>query len=81
MRASISEQAPPLQVGALSADDAARYLGLERQYLTRLRMTGGGPRYGKIGHRLVVYRLEDLDAWLASKTRASTSEMNAAGTS
>jgi hypothetical protein len=37
------------------------------------RLNGNGPRYVKRGHR-VFYDTADLDAWLESLKRASTSE-------
>jgi hypothetical protein len=36
-------------------------------------LTGGGPRYCKLGRR-VVYRSEDLLAWVAARVVTSTSE-------
>jgi hypothetical protein len=38
----------------------------------KLRLTGSGPVYITIG-RTVVYDPDDLDAWLASNRRKSTS--------
>ena len=37
------------------------------------RVQGVGPRYIKVG-RFVRYRQSDLDAWLESRTRTSTSQ-------
>jgi hypothetical protein len=39
----------------------------------KMRITGEGPRFVKRGHR-VFYDTADLDAWLESLKRASTSE-------
>ena len=50
---------------------AASYLGLSEQRLAHLRLSGGGPRYAKLG-RSVTYLREDLDSWLRSKLRTST---------
>jgi hypothetical protein len=46
-----------------------------RNHLTleKHRTYGTGPRYSKIGGR-VVYRLEDLQAWVSGDERASTSD-------
>lgn len=52
---------------------AATYLGLGRSTLEKKRLTGDGPPYAKAG-RIVVYARADLDAWLASRRRHSTSE-------
>lgn len=56
----------------LRTEDAANYTGLSASTLTKLRLTGGGPEYIKLG-KVVVYDLADLDAWLSSKRRRSTS--------
>lgn len=52
---------------------AAQYLGEGVSYkmLEKMRVIGGGPVYMKFG-RNVIYDTSDLDAWLASKRRAST---------
>lgn len=52
---------------------AAIYTGLTRSTLAKRRVYGGGPRFIKIGSR-VVYDIRDLDAWLQSHKRGSTSE-------
>jgi len=54
-------------------DEAARYLGLGRQTLPKLRLRGSGPIFRKFG-RSVRYAIEDLDAWAAEHSRRSTSE-------
>ena len=48
----------------LRTGGAAHYTGLSASTLTKLRLTGGGPRYIKLG-KAVVYDPVDLDAWLA----------------
>lgn len=57
----------------LHTPDAAAYCGSSASTFEKLRLTGGGPVYSKIGRR-VVYRVDDLDAWLAANRRRSTSE-------
>ncbi|MGE0701711.1 MAG: helix-turn-helix transcriptional regulator [Hyphomicrobiaceae bacterium] len=57
----------------LRTEDAADYCGSSASTFEKLRLSGGGPIYSKIGRR-VVYRIEDLDAWLASRRRRSTSD-------
>lgn len=54
--------------------DAAAYLGLALSTLAKLRMEGTGPRWSKATARAVIYRREDLDAWIASRAKSSTSE-------
>ena len=54
--------------------DAAQYVGLAPSTLAKMRLRGDGPLYAKAGPRIVVYRIEDLDRWLDSRRRRSTSE-------
>jgi hypothetical protein len=57
----------------LTAREAAVWLRLSLRSLERLRLVGGGPVYVKAGRR-VLYRQADLDTWIASRVRGSTSE-------
>ncbi len=57
----------------LTTDQAARALACSAIYLAVLRTKGGGPTFLKIG-RNVRYRRSDLEAWLNSRARTSTSE-------
>jgi hypothetical protein len=58
----------------LTQQQAADYLGgLSIRTLEKWRVTGEGPPYVKMGRR-VLYRLEDLVAWINSRRRTSTSE-------
>jgi hypothetical protein len=71
--APANPEVPPLfEPGAYSTPLAADYLGLSPATLETLRIRGGGPPFSKLGRR-VVYRREDLDAWLALRRRKSTS--------
>jgi len=63
----------PLPNRKLRTADAAGYCGMAKSTLEKLRVTGGGPPYLKIG-RTVVYNVADLDEWLATKRRSSTSD-------
>jgi predicted DNA-binding transcriptional regulator AlpA len=60
----------------ISAKVAARYVGLSESTLAKLRLNGNGPTYCKLGRR-VVYRPEDLDQWLESRTARDTSDADA----
>lgn len=60
----------------LDTHEAATYAGLGKSTLDKFRLTGGGPTYIKVGKR-VVYDISDLDAWLASRRRQSTSQVAA----
>ena len=57
----------------LRTPEAARFVGLSIRTLEKHRIYGTGPRYSKLGGR-VVYRLEDLQAWVELGAKASTSD-------
>ena len=58
----------------LKTHEAASRLALSHRTLEKLRRRGDGPLFVKIG-RAVRYRPSDLDRWLASMERTSTSTM------
>jgi predicted DNA-binding transcriptional regulator AlpA len=53
--------------------DAGAVLGMTPRNLARLRATGEGPRFIKVGAR-VAYRMSDLSAWLDARTVTSNAE-------
>ena len=55
----------------LNTEAAARYVGVSRAFLDKLRMTGGGPPFLKIG-RKVTYERQSLDTWLDSRRMDKT---------
>lgn len=57
----------------LNATQAAERLSLSVSTLAKMRLSGSGPAYAKLGRR-VVYRIEDLDAWVAINRFQSTAE-------
>jgi excisionase family DNA binding protein len=61
----------------LRPQEAAEYLGLGHSTLAKLRLTGSGPSFRKLG-RSVRYHLDDLDRWAAERSQRSTSEVRAA---
>jgi predicted DNA-binding transcriptional regulator AlpA len=56
-----------------NVQEAARFLGLSVSTLNKLRLSGNGPRYMKLGRR-VLYDLRDLEQWAAQRKRNHTSE-------
>jgi hypothetical protein len=52
---------------------AAHHTGTQIQHLAKLRVYGGGPRFIKLGKK-VLYDSDDLDTWLEANKHASTSE-------
>ena len=57
----------------LRTPEVARFVGLSIRTLEKHRTYGTGPRYSKLGGR-VVYRLEDLQAWVELGAKRSTSD-------
>jgi excisionase family DNA binding protein len=57
----------------INVKEAADYLGVSKSYLDKLRLSGGGPVFHKLGSR-VFYRKDDLTAWVRSRRFTSTSE-------
>ena len=57
----------------LRTPEAADYCGSSASTFEKLRLFGGGPRFVKLGRR-VVYDPSDLDAWLDANRRKSTSD-------
>lgn len=60
----------------LTVSEAANRLKLSESYLNKARLTGGGPRFVRLG-RAIRYRGDDLDAWVQSQAAGSTSEYQA----
>jgi hypothetical protein len=58
----------------LAVAAAAEYCGVSTAYLNKLRVTGEGPIFIRLGRR-IVYDSGDLDDWLASGRRRSTSDV------
>jgi hypothetical protein len=56
-----------------TSPDAARYLGLAKSTLPKLRCRGGSPPFLRLG-RKIVYCRTDLDAWLSVRRATSTSD-------
>ena len=52
--------------------DLPRYLPIARQTAARWAHEGQGPKFLKIGRRLVAYRAGDLRAWLQGQVRQNT---------
>ena len=60
----------------LNPFEAARYCGLAKATLAKLRCCGGSPRFLKLG-RAVRYEKSALDEWLFSRRASSTSDADA----
>ena len=58
----------------LRAPEAAKYTGLTESTLAKRRLYGLPPNVLRLGGRAIGYAIEDLDAWLESCRRNSTSQ-------
>lgn len=58
----------------LTVPEAAAYLRVSKNYLDKLRVTGGGPEFFRLGRKKVLYRKDHLDAWVADRCYGSTTE-------
>ncbi|WP_395644599.1 helix-turn-helix transcriptional regulator [Terricaulis sp.] len=56
----------------MTTADVAAYCLLRKNYLERLRCSGGGPAYLKLSARCVAYRREDVEAWLDARRHINT---------
>ena len=58
----------------LTVEPAAEYVGVSRSMLDKLRTAGGGPRFIKLGKK-VLYDTLDLDRWCESNKQESTARL------
>lgn len=61
----------------LTSHQAAKYLGVNHQWLAQARMRGESPvfiKYGKAQNSPVRYDKSDLDVWLNDRKRSSTAD-------
>lgn len=63
---TIHAQKPAPASLAVKADEAARILGMSKSWLYQLRAKGEGPKYIKLSHNVVLYRVCDLEDYLAA---------------
>ncbi|ODT06513.1 MAG: hypothetical protein ABS58_11150 [Mesorhizobium sp. SCN 65-20] len=69
----MAERAVAIGSQWLRTRQAALYLNLSYRTLEKLRSSGGGPAYRKVGGT-VLYRMDELDAWVDLRRFTSTSE-------
>jgi predicted DNA-binding transcriptional regulator AlpA len=59
----------------LRTPEAAAFCGLSARTLEKLRLTGDGPLFHRPpGHRFVAYAVTDLEDWMRTGRRRSTSD-------
>ena len=83
MASTLEHKNPNIIIDAVAfyrtAEAAELMGGLSNSTLARWRVTGEGPRYAKIG-KTVIYKGQDLLAFIERRTFSSTSEANGGGT-
>ena len=62
----------------LRAPEAAKYTGLSESTLAKRRLYGLPPAFLNLGGRAIGYAIDDLNAWLESCRRRSTSHTEGA---
>ena len=72
-RPPVTRAKPPLLADFFTVPEASEATGITQASLNRWRVSGEGPRFAKIANR-IYYRRGDLEAWISSKLRSSTSE-------
>jgi hypothetical protein len=73
----LSEQVQANETPYRDQEEAAAFIKGSPRTLEKLRVTGGGPPFRKIGSR-VIYHIDDLTAWVEARKRTSTSDQGAA---
>lgn len=63
-----------MQTQLLNTTQAANFLGLSKAFLERDRWAGAKVPFIKISERAVRYRLQDLENYIESRIRKSTSD-------
>ena len=56
----------------LTTEQAAEYCNLKKKTLENHRYRGTGPQYIVVGPRTIRYRPQDLDVWMESNLRWTT---------
>ncbi len=58
----------------LRTPEAAQYVALSRSTLEKMRLSGEGPPFLRLGRRSVGYDVRDLDSWIDAQRRDGTEE-------
>jgi excisionase family DNA binding protein len=69
---------PEARDALLTVVEAAAYCRVSKSFLDKARVYGNGPPYVRLGGRKILYRMSDLDAWMAARVFNSTSQYGGA---
>ena len=62
----------------MRAPEAATYIGLSESTLAKRRLYGFPPAFLNLGGRAIGYAIDDLNSWLETCRRQSTSQVEGA---
>ena len=62
----------------LDTREAAEYLSISTIFLSKMRVSGGGPKFYKLG-RAVRYSLRDLENWIKENRYSHTAQYEKGG--
>lgn len=62
-----------------NTDEASKYMHLSKSTLSKMRLYGTGPKFLKAGKRSVLYSIDEIDNWLASRSFINTSQYKKGG--
>lgn len=75
MKQRMREEIDTTRRRLVKTEGASEYTTVAVSTLEKMRLYGGGPRFVKLGGRSVAYDLRDLDDWIDSQRKvSSTSE-------
>jgi hypothetical protein len=75
-----ADAADTTRVALLPSQVAARYPGLSEHFLKRQRLRGGDViPHIRVSRKVVMYLIADIELWLASRRRRSTSDPGTPG--
>jgi predicted DNA-binding transcriptional regulator AlpA len=69
-----SNEGYTMQRRILRTPEAAQYIGLSVSSLEKMRLTGSGPPFIELGPKAVGYGVAELEQWVESRIRRSTSD-------
>ena len=76
LRVGANNDTPTLEMRYVTAKEAAAFLSINENSLSKMRLYGGGPPFTRIGRR-IRYNFGSLQDWLRART-SSTEPLQAA---
>lgn len=60
--------------GLLTTTQAAKLVNQKPRFLEARRIRGGGPKFVRVSARSIRYRIKDVEDWIESRVRSSTTQ-------